>query len=65
MNKRSDKDQKLYYFVDIDLYSRQIVSWDVEPKEQVEFELKNGCYRAFLSKGQFNKLIAKLKEARS
>ena len=57
-------DSKLYYFVDIDPYSRQILSWDIQAREQVSVAPKNGCHRLFLSKGQFNKLIAKLEEAR-
>ena len=65
MKTRKNTDPKLYYFIDIDPYSRQIVSWNVETKEQVEVQLRNGCYRVFLSKGQYNKLMAALKEARS
>ena len=51
---------KLYYFIDIDPYSRQIVNHDVETKDQVKVELSNGLHRVFLSKGQYNKLVAKL-----
>jgi len=65
MTSRKDSDVKLYYFIDIDLHSRQIISWDIETKDQVEIHLTNGCFRVFLSKGQYNKLVAKLQEVRS
>lgn len=62
---RKDPGSKLYYFLDIDLYSRQIVSWDFDTQDNVEFgDLGNGCYRVFLSKGQYNKLVKKLDDAR-
>ncbi len=56
---------KYYYFIDIDLVSRQIVSWDSLPKDEVRFELANGLYRVFLSKGQYNKLETQLANVES
>ncbi len=64
MTNQQDANTKYYYFIDIDLYSRQIISWGSEPKDTVEVHLTNGCYRVFLSKGQYNKLEKKLAEAR-
>jgi hypothetical protein len=62
---RKDPNAKCYYFIDIDLYSRQIVGWDSDTQNNVDFaQLANGCYRIFLSKGQYNKLVKKLAEAR-
>ena len=61
--RKGESNPNLYYFSDIDPYSRQIVSRGVETREQVSVDPKNGCRRVFLSKGQFNKLIAKLEEA--
>ncbi|MEO1527999.1 MAG: hypothetical protein AAFX06_21415 [Planctomycetota bacterium] len=58
MAKSNEK--KLYYFIDIDTQSRQILSWDVESKETVQVTPSNGCHRVFLSKGQYNKLISRL-----
>lgn len=58
------QDSKLYYFLDIDLYSRQIVFWGIESRATVEVHLDNGCHRMFVSKGQYNKLVTKLEEAR-
>ena len=63
MSPRRDPSTKYYYFIDIDLYSRQIVSWDCETQDKVEIQPTNGCYRVFLSKGQYNKLVKKLDEA--
>lgn len=65
MAARKDSGSKLYYFIDIDSYSRQIISWGTETRDRVEVHLTNGCHRVFVSKGQYNKLIAKLHEARS
>ncbi len=64
MSPRQDPSSKYYCFIDIDLYSRQIVSWHTDTQDKVEFKLANGCYRVFLSKGQYNKLVKKLEEAR-
>ena len=62
---RKDPSAKYYYFIDIDVYSRQIVNWDSDTQDNVEFtKLSNGCYRVFLSKGQYNKLVKQLEEAR-
>lgn len=60
-----DTGEKLYYFVDIDVFSRRIVSWDSDTKDNVQFgELQSGCHRLFLSKGQYNKLVRQLEAAR-
>lgn len=62
---RQDPSVKRYYFIDVDLYSRQIVSWDTETQDKVDVgDLTNGCYRVFLSKGQYNKLVQRLSDAR-
>ncbi len=63
MAKRKDPDSKYYYFIDIDPYSRQIVSWDTEAQSRVTIRLDNGLYRVFLSKGQYNKLVRELEDA--
>ena len=65
MADRSSSDSKLYYFVDIDTYSRQIIAWGIETRDRVELHLKNGCHRLFVSKGQYNKLVANLEDARA
>jgi hypothetical protein len=63
---RKDPASKYYYFIDIDVYSRKIISWDSDTQNNVEVgKLKNGCYRVFLSKGQYNKLVKQLEEARA
>ncbi len=64
-SRRKDPNTKYYYFIDIDLYSRQILSWDSDTQDNIEFgNLNNGCYRVFLSKGQYNKLVKELSDAR-
>ena len=65
MAARKKTDSKLYYFVDIELYSRQIVGWGIESKERVEVHLTNGCHRMFISKGPYKTLVTKIEEARS
>lgn len=62
---RPDSSAKEYFFIDIDLYSRQIVSWGTDAKAQITMNPKNGAYRVFLSRGQYNKLVAKLELART
>ena len=65
MKKPKSDDAKLYYFIDIELASRQIIGWNIETRGQVEVQIANGCHRLFVSKGQYNKLVAKLEKARS
>ncbi len=63
---RKDPNTKFYYFIDIDLHSRQIVSWNSDTQNNVDFgEPTKGCYRVFLSKGQYNKLVKRLVEIQS
>jgi hypothetical protein len=52
-----------YYFIDIDLKSRQLIGWGTEIKDKVEVRLTSGFHRVFLSKGQYNKLEAQLRKA--
>jgi len=65
MTNTNPASTKQYYFIDLDTYSRQIVSWDSAPKDEIDFLLGNGLHRVFLSKGQFNKLVKELENARS
>ena len=56
MRNKKDANSKLYYFIDVDLQSRQIIGWGCERKDEVEVHLTHGFHRVFLSKGQYNKL---------
>lgn len=50
-----------YYYIDLDLRSMKIVGWGTSPVASLTGETGDmGVYRVFLTKGQFNKLIAKL-----
>ena len=60
-NKRDNN--ATYYFIDIDLRSRQIIGWGAEQKDTVEVRLTDGYHRVFLTKGQFNKLEKQLRRA--
>ena len=53
---------KTYYYIDIDLDTRQIIGRGTERKDRVEVHLTGGYHRVFLSKGQYNKLKKKLEE---
>ncbi|QDV70867.1 hypothetical protein Poly24_46000 [Rosistilla carotiformis] len=65
-SRRKAPDAKYYYYIDIDLYSRQILSWQSDTQNNIDFgELTNGCYRVFLTKGQYNKLVKHLDTPRS
>jgi hypothetical protein len=59
------KEEKIYYFIDLDLTSRQLIGWGTETKDKVEVQLTTGYHRVFLSKGQYNKLEKQLTQARS
>ena len=56
MSNKNDGNSRLYYFIDVDLQSRQIIGWGFARKDEVEVHLTNGFHRVFLSKGQYNKL---------
>lgn len=58
-NYRKDRE---YYFVDIELASRQIISRGIEGRETVEVTLNEGFHRVFLSKGRYNKLSRSIKD---
>jgi hypothetical protein len=51
-----------YYFIDIDLKSRQLIGWGSESKDTVEVHLTSGYHRVFLTKGQYNKLERRLRQ---
>ena len=59
MAKRKDE-EAIYYFIDIDLRTRKIIGWGTETRDRVEIKLTSGFHRVFMSKGQYNKLIAEL-----
>ena len=59
MNNPNDK---MYYFIDINVKTRQLIGWGTETRQYVETELSPGFHRVFLSKGQFNKLERQLKD---
>ena len=52
--------EKTYFFLDINLQTREIIGWGTEAKSTVETELSRGFHRVFLSRGQFNKLTRQL-----
>ena len=57
------KDQsRTYYFIDVDLNTRELIGWGTETRDKVEVNLTTGYHRVFLSKGQYNKLERKLRE---
>ena len=61
MSDSKDK-SRTYYFIDVDLETRELIGWGTETKDQVEVNLTAGYHRVFLSKGQYNKLERKLRE---
>jgi hypothetical protein len=63
--KSAKKRNPTYYFIDIDLMSRQIIGWGTEPKDTVEVRLTRGYHRVFLTKGQYNKLVKDLENVRT
>ncbi len=61
----TDKMEKnpTYYFIDVDLKTRQLIGWGTEVKDKVEVKLTPGYHRVFLSRGQYNKLERQLRES--
>ncbi len=52
-----------YYFIDVNLSTRQLIGWGTDLKGRVEVQLTEGYHRVFLSKGQYHKLVEKLRQA--
>jgi hypothetical protein len=61
MTHKRDKNPT-YYFIDVDLKSRQLIGWGTERKDKVEVQLTSGFHRVFLTKGQYNKLEKHLRQ---
>jgi len=60
MTNKRDKNPT-YYFIDVDLESRQIIGWGTEKRDKLEVHLSDGYHRVFLSRGQYNKLEKELR----
>ena len=55
MKKKEDKETR--YFIDLDLSTRKILSWDYGQKEKLLQKLENPLHhKVFITKGQYNKL---------
>ena len=58
MDRLEDKNTR--YFIDLDLDTQTILSWDYGDKYKLAIQLRNPYHhRLFISKGQFNKLERK------
>lgn len=56
MDKIEDKETR--YYIDLDLASRKIISWNYGPRLELKQTLDSPFMsRVFVSKGQYNKLI--------
>jgi hypothetical protein len=62
MSYKDNVNTKSYYFVDVDLRTRQLIGWGCEQKNEVEVQLTQWYHRMFVSRGQYNKLLTKLSE---
>ena len=62
MGYKDNVNTKAYYFLDVDLRTRQLIGWGCEQKDEVEVHLTQGFHRVFVSRGQFNRLVKKLSE---
>ncbi len=61
MKKREDKDTR--YYIDLDLRTRKILSWDYDQRDKLVQILANPCHqRVFITKGQYNKLEQRIQE---
>ena len=59
MRKKEDKNTR--YFVDVDLGTRTVLSWDYDQRDKLAVqELRTPFHhRVFITKGQYNKLERK------
>lgn len=61
---KTKEDSETRYFIDLDLKSGEILSWDYDQRERL---VKRGLakpshHRVFITKGQYNKLEKKYSE---
>lgn len=55
MAKRIDSDTRFY--IDIDIKTKKVISWDYDSRYELEQKLPNPNHRRiFITKGQYNKL---------
>ena len=59
MSDIEDKDTRFY--IDLDLAAKAIVGWDHGNRHDLVQDLPLPCQRIFVSKGQYNKLLSKIK----
>jgi hypothetical protein len=59
MRKREDRNTR--YFIDLDLETRRILSWDYGQRDKLAVQelMKPSHHRVFITKGQYNKLERK------
>lgn len=52
------KDNRKYYYIDIDIHTKQVVKWGVSNTATLTGDTPNiNIHRIFLTKGQYNKLL--------
>lgn len=57
MRRKQDKETR--YYIDLDVRTRTILTWDYGQRYELEQELENPAHhRVFISKGQYNKLMS-------
>ena len=55
--KKKKEDENTRYYLDLDLKRRVVLSWDYDQRDRLSQELADPYHhRAFLTKGQYNKL---------
>lgn len=58
-----DRDRELRYILDIDVRSKKVVSWKKDIRENLtKHHPDENIVRIFLTKGQYNKLMDKMRE---
>ena len=59
MRKTEDKETR--YFIDLDLHSRKIISWDYDQRSHLAIQEPATPFhhRVFITRGQYNKLVKK------
>lgn len=64
MKKKEDKETR--YYIDLDLRTRKILTWDYDQRDKLVQKLENPSHqRVFITKGQYNKLEIRNQDLRS
>lgn len=57
------EEKDIRYYIDLNLKENRIINYDLGDRKKISQKLSNPCHqRVFITKGQYNKILDKIKE---